>query len=503
MTLDSSQIKDVEKAALVQRVQLDSLQGNLAEMSRHADKLVGQSFCQASNLDDAEARMKELFALAGIERPADDELDKITIHSSLMLNQKEEEQVERAADGLDFTSKLLTSSDDWNVYMQEVESYALENHIDLRRDPFDSLLSQQQRLDLKKHIEEDFDQNSGCDKWDYIIAASCGTLSGFIDVFFVGMPGASKLGNITDDAAKKLVAQFAELSGWKGPKGDSDPTRSAIGFLERIFKVNYDQRHNGDVDNLFSMSASNHHLKSLAHSPSPIGLFFSILNQFTNTSTFVGDGQLITINTQTFELQGSGALGKIFSGFCNWIGHIMSDCAGASGSANRGSGVPIPFFELFQFAEVGNIGEEKKTIAEISVKIFEKGYDARFGAAMAVPVLVNELLIRVTWVLKRRYYQKMNWKECLPSTTQPSLRRMLVVGYGCLCLVDLGDAALKSGGEPVQMLLRMNLVAWTRFAFLGVKEAYLVLNKDQIKYELIENKLTADLNLMLIESRKL
>ena len=34
-------------------------------------------------------------------------------------------------------------------------------------------------------------------------------------------------------------------------------------------------------------------MKSLAHSPDIIGLFFSILNQFTSTSTFLNDGQLI------------------------------------------------------------------------------------------------------------------------------------------------------------------------------------------------------------------
>lgn len=78
------------------------------------------------------------------------------------------------------------------------------------------------------------------------------------------------------------------------------------------------------------MSAKNHHMKSLAHSPDIIGLFFSILNQFTSTSSFLHDGQLITIQTETFELQGHGFVSKLFCGVANWFGHIMSDVAGPS-----------------------------------------------------------------------------------------------------------------------------------------------------------------------------
>ena len=68
-----------------------------------------------------------------------------------------------------------------------------------------------------------------------------------------------------------------------------------------------------DVNDLFDMNTRNHHLMSLAHSPDVIGLFFSILNQFTSTATFVADGKLITIATDTYELQGGNFISKIFS----------------------------------------------------------------------------------------------------------------------------------------------------------------------------------------------
>ena len=109
---------------------------------------------------------------------------------------------------------------------------------------------------------------------------------------------------MSDNATNSLVERFAKLNGWNGPKGNSDPTKSAIGFLERNFKVNYDHQHGSLVNDFMAMSASNHHLKSLAHSPSPLGLIFSLLDQFRGTATFIDNGQLITVTAES-QLQGS------------------------------------------------------------------------------------------------------------------------------------------------------------------------------------------------------
>ena len=184
----------------------------------------------------------------------------------------------------------------------------------------------------------------------YVIAASCGMLAGLVDVLFVGTPGPdSVLGKMTDKGADKMVEMFAKRCGWNGSRESADPTRSAIGFLERKFSVSYDHRHSADVGQAFKMSASNHHLKSLAHSPSVLGLFFSILDQFTDKASYIADGRIIRIKSDG-RLQGGDLASKLFAAFFNWVGHIMSDLAAGSRTAGRGSGVPIPFFELFQLA---------------------------------------------------------------------------------------------------------------------------------------------------------
>jgi hypothetical protein len=314
-----------------------------------------------------------------------------------------------------------------------------------------------------------------CDKYDYLIAVACGTISGLIDAFLVGSPGNSVLGTWTDAQVDNCVKAFAKMNGWNPHSGNEDSVASAIDCLGKKFSVNYDQSTSDSVNGLFTLSAKNHHMKSLAHSPSPVGLFFSILNQFTSTSTFLSNGQFITIQTETFELQGKDFISKLFCGIANWIGHLMSDIAGHQNSrrdGGRGSGIVMPFYELFGLCNFGSFGEDKLTLAELATKAFENenSYDARFGLTMAIPVILCETSIRLIWGIRQYFQFKRPLKECIPTEKHDSLRVMLLFCHGSLCLVDGVDAAIRSGGNPLAFFLRMNLVAWCRLLRLVLKE---------------------------------
>ncbi|MGF1697889.1 hypothetical protein L4C54_19695 [Vibrio lamellibrachiae] len=365
----------------------------------------------------------------------------------------------------------VSKADSLEDILELNDAYAQRQSLNLDSDPYKDLMSVSERIEFERWVKEDFTyQNANCDKYDYFIASTCGLIGGLIDIFFVIAPGEGLAGKFTDEMTNKAVEKFAQLNGWKGPREGSDPTTSAIGFLERNFKINYDHRHGGDVDHLFKMSTKNHHIKSLGHSPDLVGLFFSILNQFTNTASFIAGGKLITIDTDEFALQGSDFISKIFSGFTNWLGHLFSDVAGSSGAVTRGSGIPIPFFSLLQLFDIGEFGEHKQSFATMAVKVFEQGYDARHGAAMAIPVVITELLTRIMWVVKRRFYHEQDWSECIPSVSNPELRRMLLVSHGTLCAVDTVDATLKSGGTVLGFMKHANIIAYARFGVLAVKE---------------------------------
>lgn len=427
---------------------------------------------------------------------------------------------------------------DWNDYLQRIDCYAEKNEIDFTKDPFEDLLSADERNAIVQKINDDYKLQGkvNCDKWDYIFAATSGAITGIIDSFFVGMPGKSKLGNWTNTQADKLVEKFSKIvykadqkhiekllkngsikkasdycpNGEILPKKEPDGIASSIGYLEKRFKVPYDARYAKDLKSAeghISFNPNDHHLKSMGHCFDLAGLFFSILDQFTGKTTIISNGRIARFENKSssFELRGNNFYEKIIFGVINWFGHIMSDLAGSSGTRGHerkiGSGIAAPFFEFFQLCDIGTIkvGEDTKTLASFTTAMYQNGYDARFAAAQAIPVALNEVLIRLFWSIKRHYYHKMKWKECIPIklSNKPELRRMLLVGHGCLCLVDAADAAIRSGGEIMSFALHINFVAWTKFANLGFQEIRALYNKDALNVEEMDSDLKAEWNILL------
>lgn len=192
---------------------------------------------------------------------------------------------------------------------------------------------------LEETIKSVENLRPNCDKLDYALAASSGVLCGIIDIFIVGKPGESSAGNVTDKWFANRTSDFARLCGWDG-KEDASP-ESAIRFLENKFKIPYDQRGAGDAGSIiFDLNPTNHHLKSLGHNPTLLGLFFSILDQFTNQSHFVSGGDLVSLQNADgkFELRGNSVPGKLFCGLLALAGPVGWAIAGV---ALVGSGLMI------------------------------------------------------------------------------------------------------------------------------------------------------------------
>lgn len=335
-----------------------------------------------------------------------------------------------------------------------------------------------------------------CDKFDYALAVSSGALCGIIDIFLVAKPGESPLCDITDKWFGEMTERFAKFCGWDGVNNPTkDSLHSAIYYLEKKFKIPYDQPHAGEaLKEVLKLSTFNHHFKSLAHNPTLCGLFFSILDQFTNTSHFVSGGELIIMDYEgEFELEGNSVPSKLFCAFVNWIGHIISDNSGSSGSAGRGMGIPSPLWTWMNDitavkAKLGiNRTEFEKDFNDFAVELYENGYDARFQAAQSIPVFINEMLVRLIYSVRRifKYYSntpKENrsfinlWKSCEPFKNV-TVKRMLTVAHGTFCLIDVGEAVgqgfAKGGGyfNVMEFAMRVNLPGLGRFGISLMGEA--------------------------------
>lgn len=514
---------DQARALIVQKHQLDGAQTQLGQLGSALDAMLASQTDNQQILDLLLSQVQSCVAETQItfEVEGDD-----VFLTDARLHVQAEEITATFAEIAPLDHVEMDAGLDWQTYLARVESYATRQNVAFGADPFQGLMSVSQKIALEKRIKEEFSlRGANCDKYDYMIAGTCGLIGGLIDVLFVGVPGNSALGNVTRDYADKATEKFAVYLGFdkvevekkyskyvsqKLAKGKQPLdleryfAQQRITFLEGRFKVNYDHTStngkNGTNGKVKNLSAKNHHIKSLGHSPDIVGLFFSILNQFTNTASFVSDGRLVTIDTKNFELQGGNFAAKVFCGFVNWFGHIMSDLAGSNSSIAKGKpgmGVPIPFFSLLQFLDFGEFGQHRQSFAKIAVQVFEQGYDFRHGMAMAVPVLVAELLTRITWVVKQRFYHKSPWSECIPSASNPELRRMLLVAHGSLCLVDAVDAGLRSGGNMIQFMLRSNLIAWARFGTLALKELAVWYREGDLDVEAVDRYLDAEYQRLL------
>ena len=367
-----------------------------------------------------------------------------------------------------------------------------------------------------------------CDKYDYMIATFCGVMAGIIDSFFVGKPNLndatdnSILCKEIDKLSEQAVEKFADIciskdtktfakitdelskdglgkrefnkklreelvkhgipenfsidKGYSGMRGN----QSKLVYLENKFRISYDQSNSSKITETipFSLTPDNHHLKSLAHWPDLIGLIVAIADQFTEKTTFISDGQLyrVTPSHKLPTLRGNTFLQKIFFGFVNWFGHLLSDFCGSHSSKGRGDGIPIPFFGLLSCCDFGCFTYETAnttqdlTISELATKVYEHGYDARFGATLAIPVLIQDLMTRFLWAIKARFVHGKSWQECIPNNTHKDLRMMLLVGNATLCTVDGGDALIRSGGNLMEFVLHLNLIAWYKLAKNSLKE---------------------------------
>ena len=315
-------------------------------------------------------------------------------------------------------------------------------------------------------------------------------MCGVIDIFLVGKPGESPLGEITDKWFANRTMDFAKLCHPKHK--DFDSLESALRFLEKEFKVPYDQTGLGDAGKVvYDLNAKNHHFKSLAHNPSLLGLFFSIIDQFTNSSHFVSDGQLISLEKadEKWELRGNNISSKLFCGFTNWIGHLISDVSGSQSSARvgkRGMGIPSPLWtwtnDIIAIKAKLNlpVTETDKAMNQLALDIFKEGYDDRFQTTQAIPVFINEMLVRLIYSVRRlfKYFSdtrkeersvSLMWQRCEPFSN-PTVKRMLTIAHGTFCLVDIGDAVggsfVVGGGtfNAVEFVLRLNVVGVGRFA---------------------------------------
>lgn len=332
---------------------------------------------------------------------------------------------------------------------------------------------------------------------DYTVAVASGIIAGIIDSVWVGefsIDGANDWGN---DKVDNFVVKIAQSQGYEG----SD-LEGAVRYLEEKFPIASDKATNNFGGGL------QHHLRDFSHHPTPVGLFFSLLTQFTGKVYGTDEaGRFKVVPIDATGLIGKNFPEKITFGVVKWFFHMVSDMAGSStsiGKGTSGTGLPgplvsflkeisaLPIFrnmnengykefsvwisKLFNGTLLGKRDENGKVTEAVKFDLrTEMGVAHELGR-QSIPVIVNECVVRGFYFVRRLFNEiqdnnvksvselkNINWKKTLPFKNR-TVVRMLTISTGTFMAFDIADAAIRSGGFNAACILRINFVGVGRFA---------------------------------------
>lgn len=354
-------------------------------------------------------------------------------------------------------------------------------------------------------IEENDEDNrtNASRRVDYLLAAGCGLIAGAIDSLWVKKFDFDRAREWGGEQINEFVMAVAKMD----PKYKGNDIKSAIRFLEKKFPFVGDR-----VTNEFG-GGLQHHLRDFSHHMSLGGLAFSLLTQFTEKVYGTDQhGALMVVPVADEELIGKTVEEKLMLGVVLWFFHMVSDMAGSSGSAGKGTGIPGPVLSLmkqlsalplFKDAMADEASFRKmlsklfngtllKTVDEEGKKIYRR-FDLRAELGIAhelarqsVPVVVNECLVCVCYAARRLYTMCSSGEvhdfksllsvgiDALLPHGSPLGTRMVTIATGVFSLTDMADGMIRAvvhGGGKINpkmvsdFLLHVNVVGVVRFVF--------------------------------------
>ena len=334
--------------------------------------------------------------------------------------------------------------------------------------------------------------SSHADKWDCLVAVASGILCGMLDILWVGEFSLESGKAFAGDKVESFVKKSANVLGYKG-----DDLKSAVKYLEKMFPIPSD----GNTPDFGG--GLQHHLRDFAHHPTLVGLFFSLLTQFTEYSygTDVnGVFKAVPVPEKSKVFIGKDIPDKLFKGTVVWFFHLVSDMAGSSSTAGLGggTGIPGPILSLakelsalpvFKNMKIGDKDlsvflskifngtmfakhdENGKIIRDSVIKFdfrSELGVVAELGK-QAVPVIANECIVRCFYFIRRfalelktlkcdNSFNNIDWDKVKPFGNS-TVMRMVTISSAVFSTIDIAEAIVTE-----KYFVSVNYVGVGRFA---------------------------------------
>jgi len=313
--------------------------------------------------------------------------------------------------------------------------------------------------DYIKALNEEFNAIHRLDAVDITIPAIAGILSGVIDCAFGGF--------IRLESGKSIPGPFSE---YVQKLFNKAIPADKIAELEKAAKVTYDAANNRntsvDVDGL---STYFHRIVSLGHDPI-LGFVFGVMDMLRGTMTTLDFKGKFVI--QAMDVYSDRKAHGLFEAIAKVFTHMLSD-------VNTPMGLSVPFMALFNKLQFGVIGEEKLNISEMVKAMYYQGYDFRHFMAMSVPVMITEVIVRVSYFVKR-LSEGYSFTDAIPfggnREKKPKLNTMLFIAHSAATAINVGKVALTE--NP----LNINYPQWLAFAKYSVQQLKWVLHdKPQLR----------------------
>lgn len=409
--------------------------------------------------------------------------DEDFANSDDMLKQIEDSYTPRS--GYEYEKlETLDAYGCWKNLMSEVSSYAERNGIDLSADPFDGLLTQNERDRIGEKILSDYKIDMDPDERKSAIE----TYLSYAMLFAAIRTGRAsehkdKINSLCE-MASDLLSQYVNI----------DPKYNHRDFLEKPGTLNewfiYFNKYYPDLfagsfvpygvsDRTFESAGSMiDALHDIGKRPTWVGMAFSMIYQFAGEEESAGiDKNLYVANVfGSPELIGRNTACRLIAGFVNWLDSLCKSAHGYTKAANDTSDIRNLVMAVLEKCGFGESDQEGvvKTVQDFALDVYNNlcGEDEQINAR-TVELFVCDFVMQFLVSLQKRA-EGVPFAKAAAAAGDDFVRRCQVAGYGMLSILKKGSDAVGKA-DAVSPLFRLvnsaDVDGWAEFTYQSLMRA--------------------------------
>ena len=320
-----------------------------------------------------------------------------------------------------------------------------------------------------QQLNKEYNQIHKLDKTDIAISAIAGIVGAAVDILMVGIPQKGPEGLEAGTLSNFIRKKFDEAF----PADEMEKLANS-----KESKVSFDAQDNRNTTiRVEGLSAYYHRLLSLGHDPL-LGFVVGVFDILTGRMTTIDKtGKFVS---QVMENYADRKESDIFAALAKQLAHFKSD-------STTSMGLPAPLMGVFNLFQFGSIGEYEQTVAEIVQGMYYEGYDFIHFCSMSIPVMITEVIVRISYAIKRINEGK-RIRDSIPFSLNrekhPKLATMLFIAHSGATAINAGKVYFTKNPMAI------NYPQWVAFAKYSYKQLkWAIVEKPFAREAYVEGKL--------------